>query len=80
MCYFLFSYRYVYKIIQERKWVPKAGWASSNAERRRCLAAPSLLKKAKWAIDHPAHPPVTILGMNLILEIKVLQYKVEKIS
>ena len=41
--------------IQGRKWLPKAGWAISNAERPCCLAAPSILPKPGWAIAHPAH-------------------------
>ena len=47
--------------IQGRNWLPKAGWASSNAVRRRCPAALSILLKPEWAIVHPAHPPLTPL-------------------
>ena len=42
---------------QGRKWLPKTGWASSNA-------APSILPKPGWAIAHPAHPPLTPLPMK----------------
>ena len=34
---------------QGRKWLPKTGWASSNA-------APSILPKSGWVYAHPAHP------------------------
>ncbi len=48
---------------QGRNWLPKTGWASSNA-------APSILPKTGWAI---AHPPVTpllkILFLNTIAEV-----------
>ena len=40
-------------------WLPNKGWASSNAARRRCPAAPSNLSKSWWAI---AHPPLTPLS------------------
>ena len=43
------------------KWLPKTGWANSNAARRRCMAAPCILPKSGWAIAHPAHPPLTPL-------------------
>ena len=48
-------------ISQGRKWLPKAGWASSNAACHRCPGAPSILSKPGWAIAHPAQPPVTPL-------------------
>ena len=45
---------------QGRKWLPKTGWASSNAARRHYPAAPSILPKTGWAI---AHPPLTPLHL-----------------
>jgi hypothetical protein len=48
--------------VQGRNWLPKTGWASSNATRRRCPAAPSILPKTGWAIAHPTHPPLTPLN------------------
>ena len=48
---------------QGRKWLPKTGWASSNAARRRYPVALSVLPKTGWAIAHPAHPPLTPLQM-----------------
>ena len=55
-------------ICQGRKWLWKTGWASSNAARRRCPAAPSILTKTGWAIAHPAHPPVTPLYVLIFWE------------
>ena len=53
---------YAYHITnQGRNWLPKTGWASSNAACRRCPPAPSILPKTGWAIAHPAHSPVTPL-------------------
>ena len=49
---------------QGRKWLPKTGRANSNAARRCCLAAPSILPKTGWAI---AHPPLTPLQMIIEL-------------
>ena len=43
--------------MQGRNWLPKTGWASSNA-------APSILPKPAWAIANPAHPPLTPLPMK----------------
>ena len=52
----------VHSIKQGRKWLPKTGWASSNA------AAPSILPKTGWAIAHPAHPPLTPLHIDSAVE------------
>ena len=50
----LFSrYTSVIEINQGRKWLPKTGWASSTAARRRCPAAFSILPKTGWAIGQP---------------------------
>ena len=50
---------------QGRKWLPKAGWANSNAARRNCPTAPSILSRSGWANTHPAHPPVTPLCIRI---------------
>ena len=37
-------------MLQGRQWLPKTWGASSNAARRRCLAAPSILPKSGGVI------------------------------
>ena len=54
---------------QGRKWLPKTGWASSNAARRRCPVVPCILAKTGWAIAPPAPPPLTPLIMMWVLYI-----------
>ena len=57
---------------QGRKWLFKAGLASSNVAHRRCPVAPSILPKPWWAIAHPARPPAVtpLLNINLLRKIK----------
>ena len=47
---------------QGRKWLPKTGWASSNALRHRCLAVSSILPKTGWAITHPTVTPLVMVS------------------
>ena len=56
------EFQFIYICSQGRNWLPKTGWASSNAARRCCPPAPSILPKTGWAI---AHPPLTPLRQNL---------------
>ena len=53
-----FSYHNVH---QERKWLSKAGQASSIGANPLCLVAPSILPQSGRAIAHPAHLAITPL-------------------
>ena len=71
--------------IQGRKWLPKTGWASSNAACRHCLAtAPSILPKTGRAIAHLAKLPLIsiftdIHFYNYLLLLSWLKSKLSKI-
>ena len=55
-------------LFQERNWLPKTGWASTNAAGCRWAAATaSILPKTGWAIAHPAHLPLTPLTLKQLL-------------
>ena len=66
---------------QGRKWLPKTGWASSNALRHRCLSVPSILPKTGWAIAdpaYPAHTPLTPLERVMQMNPQMLIHLPEK--
>ena len=47
--------------MQGHNWLPKTGWASSNA-------APSILPKPGWATAHPPLTPLPMKDLALIVQ------------
>ena len=61
-------------------WLPKTGWASCNAARRRCPAAPSIMPKSGGQLStlptRHLHPRVTTHIIHLAIALRYLVIKV----
>ena len=61
--------------VQGRNWLPKSGWASINAARRRCPVAPSILP-IKWVGNCPpaTYAPAVFMDCTKMLSQFVIIY------